>query len=80
MPRRSSVPEGRCHRSLARSAWDSPTQKEPSRRARYDRGQNRKCAPCFVRNANHSNHPIGAHTGANHTVPSGTGGKAPSVQ
>jgi hypothetical protein len=31
-----------------------------------------KCAPCFLRKANHSNHRIGAHTGANHTVPYGT--------
>jgi hypothetical protein len=33
-----SVPEGRFDRSLARSAWNSPTPpKQPSRRARYDR-------------------------------------------
>ena len=36
---RSSVPEGQSDRSLARSAWNSPTPKEPSRRARYDRAQ-----------------------------------------
>jgi hypothetical protein len=30
------VPEGRGDRSLARSAWDSPPQKEPSRRVRWD--------------------------------------------
>jgi hypothetical protein len=30
------VPEGRCDRSLARSAWNSVTPKEPSRRARSD--------------------------------------------
>src|ERR1700692_2736149 len=37
----SSVPEGRCDRSLARSAWDSVTPKEPSRRVRCD---SRRCA------------------------------------
>src|ERR1700677_3586103 len=31
------VPEGRCDRSLARSAWDTATPKEPSRRVRCDR-------------------------------------------
>jgi hypothetical protein len=31
-----------------------------------------KGAPCFLRKANHSNHRIGAHTGANQTVPYGT--------
>jgi hypothetical protein len=31
-----------------------------------------KAAPCFLRRANHSNHRIGAHTGANQTVPYGT--------
>ena len=31
-----NVPEGRCDRSLARSAWDSATPKEPSRRVRSD--------------------------------------------
>jgi hypothetical protein len=36
---RGSVPEGRSDRSQARSAWKSPTPKEPSRRARYDRAQ-----------------------------------------
>jgi hypothetical protein len=35
----ANVPEGRCDRSLARSAWDSATPKEPSRRVRYDRAQ-----------------------------------------
>jgi hypothetical protein len=30
------VPEGRSDRSLARSAWDSTTSKEPSRRVRCD--------------------------------------------
>src|ERR1700722_14462141 len=30
------VPEGRCDRSLARSAWESATPKEPSRRVRSD--------------------------------------------
>jgi hypothetical protein len=36
---RGSVPEGRSDRSLARSAWNSPTPKGPSRRARDDRAQ-----------------------------------------
>ena len=31
-----NVPEGQCDRSLARSAWDSATPKEPSRRVRSD--------------------------------------------
>ena len=31
-----NVPEGRCDRSLARSAWDGATLKEPSRRVRCD--------------------------------------------
>jgi hypothetical protein len=39
---RSPVPEGRSDRSLARSAWNSPTPKEPSRRARYDRAQTKR--------------------------------------
>src|ERR1700733_7493527 len=30
--------KGRCDRSLARSAWNSATQREPSRRVRYDSG------------------------------------------
>jgi hypothetical protein len=30
------VPEGQHDRSQARSAWDSATPKEPSRRVRYD--------------------------------------------
>jgi hypothetical protein len=33
---RAQFPEGRSDRSLARSAWNSPTPKEPSRRARYE--------------------------------------------
>jgi hypothetical protein len=77
--RKGSVPEGQSDRSLARSAWNSPHPKEPSRRARYDRAQTfsqryfaSKGAPCFLRKANHSNHRIGAHTGANQTVPYGT--------
>src|SRR3984893_15732930 len=37
-------PEGRCDRSLARSAWDSATPKEPSRRVRCD---SRRCAHRF---------------------------------
>ena len=36
----SFVPEGRCDRSLARSAWASATPKEPSRRVRCD---SRRC-------------------------------------
>ena len=31
-----------------------------------------KGSPFFLRKANHSNHRIGAHTGANQTVPYGT--------
>ncbi len=31
-----SSPEGRCDRSLARSAWDQRHPEEPSRRVRYD--------------------------------------------
>ena len=76
---RGSVPEGRSDRSLARSAWNSPTPKEQSRRARYDQSQTlsqgyfaSRGAPCFLRKANLSNHRIGAHTGANQTVPYGT--------
>ena len=34
-----NVPEGRCDRSLARSAWGKRPSKEPSRRVRYDRAQ-----------------------------------------
>src|ERR1700679_2896530 len=76
---KGSVPEGRSDRSQARSAWNSPTPKEPSRRARYDQAQTlsqryfaSKGAPCFLRKANLSNHRIGAHTSANQTVPYGT--------
>jgi hypothetical protein len=36
-----NVPEGRCDRSLARSAWNKPPTKRPSRRVR--------CDPCRVR-------------------------------
>jgi hypothetical protein len=36
---KGSVPEGRSDRSLARSAWNSPTPKEPSRKARYDQAR-----------------------------------------
>jgi hypothetical protein len=36
MRRMAFVPEGRCDRSLARSAWDSATPEEPSRRVRCD--------------------------------------------
>ena len=35
------VPEGRCDRSLARSAWGKGPSKEPSRRIRYDRAHPR---------------------------------------
>src|ERR1700736_393020 len=38
------VPEGQHDRSLARSAWDSATLKEPSRRVRYDSS---RCAQRF---------------------------------
>jgi hypothetical protein len=38
---RELSPGGTADRSLARSAWNSPTPKEPSRRARYDRAQTR---------------------------------------
>jgi hypothetical protein len=73
-----SVPEGRSDRSLARSAWNSPPQKDRPDRARYDQARplqryfSSRGAPCFLRKANHSNHRIGAHTGANQTVPYGT--------
>jgi hypothetical protein len=36
---KGSVPEERSDRSLARSAWNSPTPKEPSRKARYDQAR-----------------------------------------
>jgi hypothetical protein len=36
------------------------------------RGLSSKGAPRFLRKANHSNRRIGAHTGANQTVPYGT--------
>ena len=36
MGRMAFVPEGRCDRSLARSAWESATPKDPSRRVRCD--------------------------------------------
>jgi hypothetical protein len=39
-----NVPEGRCDRSQARSAWESATPKEPSRRVRCD---SRRCAHRF---------------------------------
>ncbi len=75
--RRGSVPEGRCDRSLARSAWNGPTPEEPSRRARYDRAQTQsqryfasKCAPCFLSQASHSDQV--RKTGPNQTVPYGT--------
>jgi hypothetical protein len=73
-----SVPEGQSDRSLARSAWNSPTPKEPSRRhgmigrRANPRGISSKGAPCFLRKANHSNSRIGEHTGANQTVSYGT--------
>jgi len=31
--------KGRCDRSLARSAWENPTPKDPSRRVRFDSGR-----------------------------------------
>jgi hypothetical protein len=75
---KGSVPEGRPDRSLARSAWNSPTPKEPSRRARYDQAYTLsqryfawKGAPCFLRKANHSNQRIVAHTGAIRPCPTG---------
>jgi hypothetical protein len=52
------VPEGRCDRSLARSARGKGPSKDPSRRVRYDRASesqkyfSSKCAPCFLRKAN----------------------------
>jgi hypothetical protein len=76
---KGSVPEGRPDRSLGRSAWNSPTQKNrPVGHGMIGRPHNprdisrRKGAPGFSRKANHSNHRIGAHTGANQTVPYGT--------
>ncbi len=33
------VPEGQADRSQARSAWESPTPKDPSRWVRYDRAR-----------------------------------------
>ena len=75
---RGTVPEGRSDRSLARSAWNSPTHKNRPvghgmiGRRPNPRGISSKGAPCFLRKANHSNRRIGAHTGANQTVPYGT--------
>ena len=75
---RGTVPEGRSDRSLARSAWNRPTQKNRPvghgmiGRRPNPRGISSKGAPCFLRKANHSNRRIGAHTGANQTVPYGT--------
>ena len=74
---RGTVPEGRSDRSLARSAWNSPTQKNRPvghgmiGRRPNPRGISSKGAPCFLRKANHSNRRIGAHTGANQTYPTG---------
>jgi hypothetical protein len=73
-----NVSEGRCGRSPARSAWNSLSPKEPSRRARYDRAETQsqrsfvERARRVLRKANHSNRRIGARTGANQTVPYGT--------
>src|ERR1700733_1141694 len=65
---KGSVPEGRSDRSQARIAWNSPTPKEPSRRARYDKAQTlcqryfaSKGAPCFLRKAKHSTSNRCAH-------------------
>jgi hypothetical protein len=79
MPRRrGSVPEGRRDRSLARSAWNSPTPKNRPvghgmNGSRPNPGgvsrQNVRRVP--LRKADHSNHRI-APTGANQTVPYGT--------
>src|ERR1700685_4436724 len=78
-------------RSLARSAWESVPSKEPSRRVRYDRTQRIPevllvdlCAvfQFWYSKFRHSNHPIGAHTCTNHTVPYGTallGGAVPGT-
>jgi hypothetical protein len=58
-----NVPEGRHDRSLARSAWESATPKEPSRRDGMIRG---RCAHLF-----YSTKPLGL-AAPDHTVPSGT--------
>jgi hypothetical protein len=79
MPRRKgSVPEGRSDRSLARSAWNSQTRKNRPvghgmiRRIPFPRGISRRKVRHVFKEANHSNHRIGAHTGATQTVPYGT--------
>src|SRR5580700_6852652 len=69
------------------------SSKEPSRRVRYDRAQRipevflvHMCAVFQFQFSyskfRHSNHPIGAHTCTNHTVPYGTallGGAVPGT-
>src|ERR1700738_4691717 len=81
MGRMVFVPEGQADRSLARSAWESVPQKEPSRRVRYDLAQ--LIPPCILgiisillsdtafefaslQSSNRCAHP------RNHTVPDGT--------
>jgi hypothetical protein len=73
----SSVPEGRSDRSLARSAWNSPAPEErPVGHGMIGADlipevfRVERCA-VFLK-ANHSNHRIRAHTGANQVVPYGT--------
>src|ERR1700739_2722922 len=69
---RGSVPEGRFDRSLARSAWNGPTSKEPSRRVRYDRDadlipevfRGERCAVFFYGRLITPINRIGTHTGA----------------
>jgi hypothetical protein len=43
-----NVPEGRCDRSLARSAWKSATPREPSRRVRCDSRSCGRSSECRV--------------------------------
>ena len=69
----------RCDRSPARSAWDSPPQKEPSRRVRCD---SRRCVDRFddwgdypfLRKTAHISTRItsGTRSAPDHTVPYGT--------
>jgi hypothetical protein len=85
--RMSFVPEGQPDRSLARSAWESVHRENRPvgngmMERRYQTSQRywrRGGAPCFSRRLDtshsknrHSNHRIGAHAGANQTVPYGT--------
>src|ERR1700722_19715863 len=86
------VPEGRCDRSLERSAWQGVPQKDRPlgygmiAAQRTQRYFSSTCAPCFGfsfhSKLRHSNHRIGAHTCANQTVPYGTallGGSVPGT-